>query len=449
MLAGLVSVVVPAYNSSHDLRECLPALRQSIPPPLEIIVVDDASTDETSAVAAELGAVVLRLARNSGPAAARNAGARAARGAIVLFVDADVVVASDAIGRVVQAFEADADLAAVFGSYDCRPRRPELISQYRNLLHHYTHQSGNSEASTFWSGCGTIRRSVFLDVGGFDAARFPRPSIEDIELGHRLRAAGHRIRLDRDLQGTHLKQWRLLSVIRTDVISRAVPWARLILSSRCFPDDLNLKWDQRVSLGLVGVVGLLLLVAPLRTELLGFAAFAVAVVVALNRRWFAFLRRERGIAFAFACVPLHLLYYIYSGLSFAYVYHEAVDEMESRSPERLTEIFRDAFPKLDRVALGTAVGLTCGLSLLLATLFLVVKGGEVVGPNLALLAQYFPGYTVSATGSLVGLLHGFIVGFAGGWIMAFLRNTAVFLLFVAESQRRTERRLMRKFLEYV
>jgi glycosyltransferase involved in cell wall biosynthesis len=53
---------------------------QSIPPAFEIIVVDDASTDETSAVAAELGAVVLRLARNAGPAAARNAGARAARG---------------------------------------------------------------------------------------------------------------------------------------------------------------------------------------------------------------------------------------------------------------------------------------------------------------------------------------------------------------------------------
>jgi hypothetical protein len=84
-----------------------------------------------------------------------------------------------AIRRVVKAFEDDPALAAVFGSYDRRPRAPGLVSQYRNLLHHYTHQIGNPEAGTFWSGCGAIRRSVFVGVGGFDAARFPRPSIED------------------------------------------------------------------------------------------------------------------------------------------------------------------------------------------------------------------------------------------------------------------------------
>jgi len=124
LLAVSVSVVVPAYNSSSDLRQCLPALVRSLPRALEIIVVDDASTDETSSVASQHGATVIRLARNSGPAAARNAGGRAACGDIVFFVDADVVVAPDAIGRVLRAFETDADLAAVFGSYDRRPRAP-------------------------------------------------------------------------------------------------------------------------------------------------------------------------------------------------------------------------------------------------------------------------------------------------------------------------------------
>jgi glycosyltransferase involved in cell wall biosynthesis len=270
-------------------------------------------------VAANHGAVVLRLARNSGPGAARNAGARAARGDVVLFVDADVVVAPEVIGRVVQAFEADPGLAALFGSYDRHPRAPGLVSQYRNLLHHYTHQVGHPDASTFWGGCGAIRRSVFIGVGGFDAERFPRPSIEDIELGHRLRVAGYRIRLDRSLQGTHLKRWRLLSVIRTDIACRAVPWARLILINRSVPDDLNLKMDQRVSAGLVSLA-VLCIVSPLRPELLGIAAVALAAVVIVNRRIFGFLRRERGIAFALACVPLHLLYFLYSGLSFGYVW---------------------------------------------------------------------------------------------------------------------------------
>jgi hypothetical protein len=84
---------------------------------------------------------------------------------------------------------------------------------------------------------------------------------------------------------------------------------------------------------------------------------------------------------------------------------------------------------------------------MLATLVLVAKGGDVIGPRLALLSQYFPGYTVSAAGSVVGLLYGVIVGFVGGWATAFLRNATVFV-YLAASQRRAERHLMRKLLEY-
>jgi glycosyltransferase involved in cell wall biosynthesis len=320
LAAPRVSVVVPAYNSARELPDCLSALICSTPAALEVIVVDDASTDDTAAVAAGFGVTVVRLARNCGPGGARNAGGRTACGDILFFVDADVVVAPDAIERVVRTFEGEPDLAAVFGSYDSRPRAPGVVSQYRNLLHHFVHQAGRPEARTFWGACGAIRRSVFLSVGGFDAERYPQPSIEDIELGDRLRAAGHRLRLDRQLQGTHLKQWRLLTVIRTDIACRAVPWARLILSSGSVPDDLNLKLDQRVSSGLVGLAGVLTALSPLRLELLGLAAAALAGMVVVNRRLFLFLLRERGLGFALACVPLHVLYYLCCGLGFGYVW---------------------------------------------------------------------------------------------------------------------------------
>jgi hypothetical protein len=83
-----VSVIVPAYNSARELRECLSALVRSTTSALEIIVVDDASTDDT-----------------------------------------------------------------LFGSYDRHPRAPGLVSQYRNLLHHYTHQVGHPDASTLGRLC--------------------------------------------------------------------------------------------------------------------------------------------------------------------------------------------------------------------------------------------------------------------------------------------------------
>jgi hypothetical protein len=81
-----------------------------------------------------------------------------------------------------------------------------------------------------------------------------------------------------------------------------------------------------------------------------------------------------------------------------------------------------AFAKLDRIALGVAVGAVSGTIVFLATLYLLAKGGPNPGRNLALLAQYFIGYTVSLQGAFVGLIYGFVVGFAGGWLVAFLRN---------------------------
>lgn len=311
-----LSMIVPVYNNPRDLRECLAALVAESGPDTEIIVVDDASTDETPTVAAELGVRVLRLAKNSGPAAARNHGGRHARGDVLCFVDADVVIARGCVERIRRILADRPDVAAVFGSYDDTPRAAGHVSRYRNLLHHFVHQNGHGEASTFWGGCGAIRRDVFLAIGGFDDRRFPRPSIEDIELGHRLRRAGHTILLDKTIQGTHLKQWSLVSMIRTDITQRALPWSRLILESETIPDALNVKWDQRLSAALVAMTGAFLLLASLKVEFAVFAAVALAAVLVVNRNLYLFFLRRGGLRFASVCIALHLLYFVYSALSY-------------------------------------------------------------------------------------------------------------------------------------
>jgi len=300
--------------------ECLSALIASSSPGSEIIVVDDASTDDTPAIAAQMGVRVLRLTQRAGPAAARNCGAQHAQGVFLFFVDADVVVAPGSIERVIRVFEDHPEVAAVFGSYDAQPRAEGIVSQYRNLLHHFVHQHGNPEASTFWAGCGAIRRSVFQELGGFDAQRFPRPAIEDIELGYRLHHAGHRILLDKALQGTHLKRWTLRSVIYTDIVCRAVPWSRLLFESKTLTKDLNLTRRQRLSLALVGLASVSLLLTVVWVKLLVLVALALCGVLFLNRELYAFFFRQRGLLFAGVCIPLHLLYYLCSGLGYLYVW---------------------------------------------------------------------------------------------------------------------------------
>jgi GT2 family glycosyltransferase len=311
-----LSVIVPVYNDQDALGRCLGALTASCPPGAEIIVVDDASTDESAAVATRFAVRLLRLPTNAGPAAARNYGARHARGDILLFVDSDMVAAPGTLDHVATLLDARPDVAAVFGSYDATPGAVGTVSRYKNLLHHFVHQNGEAQASTFWAGCGAIRRRVFEELGGFDQKRFRRPSIEDIELGYRLRRAGHRILLDKTLQGTHLKRWTLRSLLWTDVIGRAIPWSRLILESGQPVDDLNLRRAQRLSAALVGLAAVCLVLAPLRTWLAVMAAIALLTVILLNRHLYGFFIRQGGPAFAGASLLLHWLYYLYSMLAY-------------------------------------------------------------------------------------------------------------------------------------
>src|SRR5918996_103717 len=195
MVAGetyepMISVIIPVYNGAAYLNSCLEAVAASDYGSYECIVVNDGSTDGSQAIAEQFAmpVQVVNLAEGPrGPAYARNRGAEVARGSVLFFVDADVVLVPGALRLVAKVFQEQPDLAAVFGSYDARPKDDGVISRYRNLLHHFVHQNGNPEASTFWAGCGAIRRSVFEEIHGFDENRFPRPSIEDIELGYRLR----------------------------------------------------------------------------------------------------------------------------------------------------------------------------------------------------------------------------------------------------------------------
>jgi len=270
----LVSVVVPVFNGGDDLDRCLGAVNKSDWPAFECIVVDDASTDQrTAEIASRHGAHLVQLEQRRGPGLARNAGVMQARGEVVFFTDADVMLHSDALRKAMDIFESDPDIAAVFGSYDDRPVHGSLLSRYRNLYHHWNHQIGNEEASTFWAGCGAIRKEVFLEMGGF-SSHYERPSIEDIELGYRLREAGFRIRMLKTMFGTHLKHWKFLDMVRTDIFQRGVPWAALLLRYRSAPADLNLNWRARVA-----TVSAALL--PLTMLLLLFSAHARAVVPTL------------------------------------------------------------------------------------------------------------------------------------------------------------------------
>lgn len=308
--------MIPVHDGGRPFVVCLRALRASGFDDRETVVVDDGSSDDSDERAREAGARVLSTGGRHGPAAARNLGARNARGRILLFLDADCAVHPDTLGRVVEILDSVPEIDAVFGSYDVRPPAPGLVSRYRNLLHHWTHQRGSVEASTFWAGCGAIRREAFEAVGGFDADRYPRPAVEDIDLGVRLRTAGHRIRLAPEVQVTHLKRWSLRGMIRTDTLARAAPWTELALRSGGLPRDLNVGARGRASVAAAAGVGGLVVASPLRPALLAGAALLAIGHVGLNARFHRFLLDRGGPRLAIAAVPLHVVHHLCAGIGF-------------------------------------------------------------------------------------------------------------------------------------
>lgn len=330
----LVSVIIPVHNGASTLHRCLEALQQSTYRRWEAIVVDDRSDDGSAEIATAHGFRVLHGETGiRGPAMARNLGARQAGGEILVFLDADVAVRADTISELVATLQQSPQIAACFGSYDAQPAAANFLSQYKNLLHHYVHQTGRREASTFWAGCGAVRQDAFWGAGGF-GGEYVEPSIEDIELGERLRERGYVIRLAPQIQVTHLKQWNARSLLRSDILQRALPWSRLIVRRRVLHDDLNLGRRQRAS-------AIAAWTLPLGVVLLRFMPGAglliplsVVALLALNGGFYTFLVARRGLIFTAKALVWHWFYFLYSSAVFALVLLAAGASLIKNLPQR-------------------------------------------------------------------------------------------------------------------
>jgi glycosyltransferase involved in cell wall biosynthesis len=401
-VSAAVSVIIPVHNAPRFLRSCLEHLRRSTFGDYECIVVDDGSTDNSAEVAKEFNVSVLSTGGRRGPAFARNLGAKSAQGDILFFIDADVCVAQNTLERVRANFAEDPELAAAIGCYDDMPESQDFLSLYKNLMHCYVHQNSRSRACTFWSGCGAIRRSVFLEVSGFDES-YNRPAIEDIELGYRLNGAGKKLLLDTRMRVKHLKRWSFFGLIKTDIFDRGIPWTELILRDKLFPNDLNLQLSQRVS---VALVFLLIAMAGVATARAG-RSFALSIATLL----FLFLA-QFGVESTWRMRPKAMIATL--GLAGLIVYLAYETFSAWLIPPVLLAyalLFLRHRYAVDNLRLRTISGVICGGYLLLVMLFVMVYlphrplvfGFYLVLSVVILLNSQFYVFLAGRTGRLLAL----------------------------------------------
>ena len=275
---------MPATDAPLTLARCRSAIEAADDGPDELIVVS--------------------AAEGLGPAIARNAGAQRAAGEVLVFVDSDVAVHRDAFTRIRRRFESDGGLVGLIGSYDDDPAATGIVSVFRNLLHHHVHQQSAGPIASFWSGLGAVRRDAFRAAGGF-ATEYTVSSMEDVELGMRLAAAGAHIELDADLLGKHLKGWTLGSMLHTDLMRRGVPWVSMLMQRRELPSDLNLSWRHRAA-----AAGWVTATAALASGRPRAAVAAGGFATSLNAPLYALLARRTTPVGVVAGVGLHALHYL-------------------------------------------------------------------------------------------------------------------------------------------
>jgi glycosyltransferase involved in cell wall biosynthesis len=306
-----VSLVIPAFNSEKTLEPCLRAAFSSDYPCFEVILVNDGSTDQTARIAARFPCKRIDLAKNMGGGAARNRGVQAAQGDLLFFLDADITIEKDTLTKVVQTFADRPEISALICSYQKNTPPGNFCSVYKNLVHHFTHQTGREDAATFCGGFGAIYRECFLRVGGFDENC---PKIADIEFGYRLYQKGYKIFLNKQIQTTHLKVYSPAELVRSDLFRRAIPWTQIMLNKRIYRNDLNTRYENLAS----GVVSFFMLVTlpliPFRPSLAIFLLFLFVLLCILNWKFYRFVYKEKGLWFLLRAIVANWFGYLYSGL---------------------------------------------------------------------------------------------------------------------------------------
>jgi glycosyltransferase involved in cell wall biosynthesis len=329
--SGTLTVIVPAFNAAETLIACLKAIQASSRKPDEIIVFDDGSTDDTAAIAEAYGAMVIgHKGKNIGPGEGRNRASLRTKSDILVFIDADVEVHPDAIAILEAEITASPDIAAAFGAYDDAPRCANIAARYANLRHHFVHSHAPSEATTFWSGLGAVRHEAFDAVGGFDS-RYAKPSIEDVELGTRLKRHGYRVRLTAQARGKHWKNWTLKQLWHTDVFKRALPWSQLIIAGKASGGNLNAAAHERVSAVLAHGLWLACVLSLFWPSAWIVAAAIAGAYAANNRRFLGLLARKGGLGLLLSGLFLHLCYHLYASVTYAWV-------LVSERPRRTKEV---------------------------------------------------------------------------------------------------------------
>ncbi len=307
----MVSVVISTYNAESFLHLCLKAALECDYEPLEVVVVDDGSTDSTPAVASSYPVRLIRHSVSAGAAVARNRGAREASGDILFFTDHDCIIQPGAVTRAVEILSREDD-AVVGGTYTLVPYDSESFSASFQSLHVHYYETKRPEPDYVAAHALALSRELFLKAGGFEE----RDSLtvrdgfgKDVQLCHRLRAMGHRVLSDPAIQVQHIFGFDLrLSML--NAFNKSRQWTRMGLAeSSLVRDSGSASTEMKLSAPalVLGMGGMVAGAVAGSWPAAGGGAAILATSVLLNTSFYRCIRKARGLRFMLQSVAFYSL----------------------------------------------------------------------------------------------------------------------------------------------
>lgn len=299
----LVSVVVPNHDYGSVLALCLRSLQQQTYARMEIVLVDDCSTDDSVRIAESLGIRAISTETNVGVSAARNLGASLARGDILFFLDSDIALEPDAVATAVEILRSDPRIGAVHGNFDLVPLvRDSLVKEYRNLFRHYYFlvREGPITGGFLPTAMLVMTRAAWEAAGPFQAHL---TQSEGTTIGDRL-TGRYQARLTDAFRGRHDDD-QTLGIALRKVFVRTRVEVPFFLQARYAARTIGSPESRAMAFAALTVATLPLV--AWRPWLAVVPLGALAISLAIDRRMYRYVLARRGLRFGLAFAALHFL----------------------------------------------------------------------------------------------------------------------------------------------
>jgi glycosyltransferase involved in cell wall biosynthesis len=299
----MISIVIPTYNSSKFMPALLDSIFKNKVEDMEVVIVDDLSTDDTVEIVKRYPVRVIELKKNGGPARARNIGVGEAKGDIIFFLDSDVVVMDGTIKEVEDYFRKDPSAQCVIGICATEPLNKGFVPRYMAMFE-YIHLLGTpgNRVSVFAPRCGAIKKELFRDLGGYRET-YKGADVEDFELARRI-CKVESIILNPNMLVRHQFVNNVEEAVK-NYFKRAVMWIHLFLKDRRFDN----AGPTSPSNGIAAICSFLsmiaLLASPYVYGALNLFLLLIVIFVIANFKWWNFMRNEAGLEFSLKALLLN------------------------------------------------------------------------------------------------------------------------------------------------